>query len=76
MFIHLAKSKVQSSIRRRWSHGFFWTTIGAVASQGSILVAFIILANILGKEAYGRFGILQSTMVVLASIAQIAMVVP
>ena len=49
--------------------GVPWVLIGSVVSQGSTLLCGVIGARILGKNAFGQFGIVQSTALTVASVA-------
>lgn len=40
----------------------FWVVAGAVFSRGMLFVASIIIARLLGRELYGEFGIVRSTL--------------
>jgi hypothetical protein len=50
----------------------FWNFLGALFTQGSVFVTNLVLARMLGKEAFGEFAMIQSTLLTLASVAQIA----
>ncbi len=50
------------SLRGRFTRGAVWSLIGAVMSQGSNLVASVITARLLGREQFGEYGIVQSTV--------------
>ncbi|MEI7489242.1 MAG: oligosaccharide flippase family protein, partial [Chryseobacterium sp.] len=39
-----------------------WSLIGTVSGKSLMLVAFIIVARIIGKEEYGKIGVLRSTI--------------
>ena len=56
----------------RLSQGFIWNVLGALFTQGSVFLTTIILARLLGKEQFGQFGMIQSTLLTLASVAQVA----
>ncbi len=56
----------------RFGRGVFWNFVGTLFAQGSVFVTAIILARILGKEVFGELGMIQSTMLTLTSIAQVA----
>ncbi len=56
----------------RFSSGILWNFIATVFSQGSVFLTAIFLARILGKETFGEFGMIQSTLLTLAGLAQIA----
>jgi O-antigen/teichoic acid export membrane protein len=49
------------SLRARFALGAFWSVAGAVGSRGFLLVASILCARFLGKEAFGVLGMIQST---------------
>lgn len=50
----------------------FWNVAGSIASQGAAFLGSLIVARILGREAYGAFAIISSTMLTLAGVAQLA----
>ena len=55
--------RVRSSrIGYRLAHGAFWATAGAAVSQSLMLVSSIIIARILGREHFGEYGIIFSTV--------------
>ncbi len=51
-----------SDIGSRLATGTFWSMTGAVISRGMMLAASILVARILGKEVYGEYGIIRSTV--------------
>jgi O-antigen/teichoic acid export membrane protein len=51
----------KSSLTSRLAQGAFWSLIATVVYRGSTLVSSIAVARILGKEEFGKFGIIQST---------------
>jgi len=57
------------SLRGRLAWGAFWSLVGAVLSQGSILVASVITARILGMVGFGELGIINSTVGMLGVFA-------
>ena len=61
------------SVRRRLAGGMFWTTIGSVLGQGIIALGSVLLARILGKEGFGQYGILQSTIGMFSVFAGLSM---
>jgi O-antigen/teichoic acid export membrane protein len=61
------------SVRRRLAGGVFWTTIGSLLGQGVVAVGSIALARILGKEGFGQYGILQSTIGMFSVFAGLSM---
>ena len=50
-----------SAVGLRLARGIFWSVSGTVISRGLMLVAMVLVARMLGKTAYGEFGMLQST---------------
>lgn len=50
------------SLRARLTRGVFWSLMGAVISRGLALTASIACARFLGKNGFGEFGIIQSTV--------------
>jgi len=53
---------VKSPIAYRLASGAFWALLGGVVSRMFAIVSSIIIARILGKEGFGEFGMVQSTM--------------
>lgn len=51
------------------SVNFFWSLLSIIASKGSILLASIFIAKVIGKSAFGQLGIIQSTIVMFGSFA-------
>lgn len=49
--------------------GSFWSIIGAIFSKGLIFFSWVIVARILGSDAYGQFGIVRSTVLMFTSFA-------
>jgi O-antigen/teichoic acid export membrane protein len=52
----------QSSTGSRLAKGAAWSLAGSVASRAFGIVASILVARILGKNGFGEFGIIQSTV--------------
>jgi O-antigen/teichoic acid export membrane protein len=52
--------------------GSFWLILAAGFSQGSMLLANLLVANLLGVSGYGRYALLQTTVIVLAGLAQLS----
>lgn len=53
-----------SPLAYRLARGTFWTMSGAVIARFSGLAASILVARILGREGFGRLGIIQSTVAI------------
>ena len=76
---------VFSSIRRRHRslssgardllRGSSWLIVASVLGQGSMLMASLLVANLLGVLDFGHYALLQTTVLILASIAQISFAV-
>tara|TARA_R110002072_G_scaffold302681_1_gene487263 strand:+ start:12291 stop:13658 length:1368 start_codon:yes stop_codon:yes gene_type:complete len=52
--------------------GSFWLVLAAGLGQGSMLIAGILVANTLGVMDYGRYALLQMTVMLLAGLAQLS----
>jgi O-antigen/teichoic acid export membrane protein len=53
----------------RLAKGVFWNVISGVISKGAALLSTIVIARIVGKEAFGEFGIIQSTIMMMGVFA-------
>jgi O-antigen/teichoic acid export membrane protein len=51
-----------SELKTRLLSGTLWSALGGVISQLLMLIAFIIVARLLGQEQYGEFGMVRSTV--------------
>ena len=51
-----------SPLGYRLAHGAFWSLAGSASARFLNLVSFVIVARIIGKEGYGEFGVIQSTI--------------
>ena len=49
-----------------------WLAVAAILGQGSMVVAGILVARALGVQNYGRFTLMQATLVMLAGVAQLS----
>lgn len=57
------KGKINSSdIAKRMASGALWTFTGTAIAKLIVLVAGVLCARILGKELYGEFGMVRSTI--------------
>lgn len=65
------KNFPRNSLRGRLLFGSFWLTISVLVSRGLNLVAFIIVARIIGQNSYGGLAILQNTVVTIATFAML-----
>ncbi len=64
-----AVAPLVDSLRQRITRGALWSLTGAVISQALALAASVITARYLGKEGFGEFGIIQSTIGMLGTLA-------
>jgi O-antigen/teichoic acid export membrane protein len=60
------------SLRSRFRRGVAWNVVATAFSQGSVFLANVIIARILGREVFGEFSMVQSTLLALTAIAQLA----
>jgi O-antigen/teichoic acid export membrane protein len=44
----------------------FWTLAGAVFSRGFTLLTYVMMARLLGKDTYGKWGLVQTTLATFA----------
>ena len=58
----ILKRLKSSPVGCRLLQGALWSLAGSVISRGLMMAAWIIVARILGKETYGEFGIIRSTV--------------
>lgn len=58
-----------SDLGARLARGAFWSLTGALVSRGAMLVAFMLLARMLGKEGFGELGIIRSTVGMFGTLA-------
>lgn len=61
-----------TSLRARFQAGIFWNAVAAVATQGSTFLANLVIANLLGRDGFGEFSIVYTTVLAAAGIAQVA----
>lgn len=59
----------EGSMRVRFARSAFWSLVGAVVSQGSALLASIVTARVLGRNAFGELGMIQATVGMLGAFA-------
>jgi len=61
-----------NNLRSRLQHGISWNIVSAISTQGSVFLANVFVANLLGKAVFGEFGMIQSTILTISGIAQVA----
>ena len=69
----MTDSPYSDSIRGRFVSGITWNVVSAAFIQGSVFLTNVAIANILGREVFGEFGMIQNTMLIVAGIAQMSM---
>lgn len=57
------------SLRGRFARGAVWSLIGAALGQGANLAASVVAARLMGREQFGQYGIIQSTVGMLGTFA-------
>jgi O-antigen/teichoic acid export membrane protein len=60
-------------IVKRVLHGAFWSGLGAILGRFVNLLTSILVARILGKVAFGEFGMVMSTLGVLGPMANLSL---
>ncbi len=58
-----------STLMNRLASATFWSFIASVVTRASALLASIVIARVLGKAAFGEFGIIQSTLDMFGTVA-------
>ena len=57
------------SLRGRFARGAVWSLFGAIVWQGSNLAASVVTARLLGRQQFGEYGMIQSTVGMLGVFA-------
>jgi O-antigen/teichoic acid export membrane protein len=70
-FIDIARSKM--TLKSRYTNNIAWSIGSTFFQQGSTFLANIIIANMLGKQQFGEFSMVLSTMFTFSGIAQLAL---
>jgi O-antigen/teichoic acid export membrane protein len=61
-----------SSLLARLQTGITFNLIGAVFNQGSTFVFNIVAANLLGRQTFGKYGMVATTLATLSHVAQLS----
>lgn len=62
-FVRPLWDRVENSpVAYRLASGSFWVLSGSALSRGLMLLSYVFVARILGREVFGEFGIVQSTV--------------
>jgi len=59
-------------LRARFQKGITWNIAGALLNNGSNFLTNILIANLLGREVFGQYGMIQSTLTTFVGVAQAA----
>jgi O-antigen/teichoic acid export membrane protein len=59
-------------MRARLGKGVAWSLAGTVATNGGTFALNVIVANLLGRQVFGEYAMLQSTWLMIAAVAQLA----
>ncbi len=65
-------SACDENIQARFAKGVTWNIVSSLSTQGSVFLTNVFIANIIGKEVFGEFGMIQNTVLIVAGIAQMA----
>ncbi|WP_407401844.1 oligosaccharide flippase family protein [Chryseobacterium sp.] len=66
---HKINHLLSSDINKKIFSQSFWILLGNVISKFILLIATILMTRFLGKEEYGQFGIIKSTILMFAMFA-------
>ncbi len=58
-----------SPLGMRFAKGAFWALVGTVVSQGLFMLASMLLARLLGREQFGRFDVINGTVLMFGIFA-------
>jgi len=61
------------SLRRRLVRGTFWSTVGTLVAQGLGLVASVLVVRMLGREPFGEFSMIRSTVMMFGVFAGLSL---
>jgi O-antigen/teichoic acid export membrane protein len=62
----------RASLGFRFGSGFLFSIVGAFFNSGSTFLVNIAVANLLGRETFGEFAIIQNTLLTLATVGSLA----
>lgn len=55
-------------LRKRFMSGVFWSFSGSIAARALMLMTSFVVSREIGREAFGEFGIVQSTTIMLGEL--------
>jgi O-antigen/teichoic acid export membrane protein len=53
--------------------GIAWNVLGSVVAQGGSFLSWVVLARVLGKQTFGQFAMVQSTVIALTGMASLGL---
>jgi O-antigen/teichoic acid export membrane protein len=53
--------------------GIAWNVLGSVVAQGGTFLSSVVLARVLGKQIFGQFAMVQSTVIALTNLASLGL---
>lgn len=62
-----------SETARRLLHGAIWSLLGAIAARGLMFASSIVVAKMLGREGFGEWGVVRSTLDMVAALSGVAL---
>ena len=65
--------RLEGPVASRFARGAFWSLVGSVLSRFLALASAILAARILGKLAFGEFGVIQTTVGMFGTLAGFGM---
>ncbi len=67
--VALSQKLLVTHVMQRLASATFWSFISSVVTRAAALLASIVIARVLGKSAFGEFGIIQSTLDMFGTVA-------
>jgi O-antigen/teichoic acid export membrane protein len=68
-----APGNVEPSARNRAIRGIGWNVFGSIVAQGGSFVSSVLLARLIGKQQFGQFAMIQSTVITLTGLAALGL---
>ena len=67
----LAQAASPSNLHSRFQTGVAFNLVGTFFNQGSTFVVNIVVANLLGRQIFGEYAIVQNTLVAVSVFVQL-----
>ena len=61
-----------SEFRNRLVRGVSWSFLATLFAQGSVFALSLILSHIFGRDEFGRYAMIQSTVLMMVAVSQLA----